>query len=320
MISVVIPLFNEQESLAILHGEIATVLQTHGLDAEIIFVDDGSTDRSWEELKTLAAKDPRVRAIRFRRNFGKAAALTAGFRASRGEMICTMDADLQDDPKELPRFLQGIDAGADLVCGWKVRRQDPVGKTLPSKVFNFLVNRLSGLRLHDHNCGMKCYRAPVIREIRLYGDFHRFIPVLANARGFKIAELAIDHRPRKFGHSKYGVRRFVRGFTDLLTVIFITGFGKRPQHLLGGIGLFVFLAGAIALTVLSVEWVIRLWNPEAFPPLSSRPLLLYAVAALLFGSQMLSLSLLSSLFNASDSSVRQDDTYAVAEEAGSRPA
>jgi glycosyltransferase involved in cell wall biosynthesis len=312
MISVVIPVYNEQESLAPLHAEIAAVAQRANLDLEVLFVDDGSTDGSWAVIDELARHHGWVRGFRFRRNFGKAAALSAGFRAAHGDIVLTMDADLQDDPAELPHFLAALADGFDVVSGWKRKRLDPWHKVWPSRVFNWMVSRLTGVRLHDHNCGMKCYRAEVFREIRLYGELHRFIPVLAAARGFKVGEIVINHRPRKFGHSKYGVRRFVKGFLDLLTVKFLTGFGQRPQHLLGGIGLVSFLLGLLGLAYLGVTWLVRLWDPAAFSPVHERPLLTYAVAALLLGAQMMSIGFLAELITAYQG--REEDTYSIAEQ------
>jgi dolichol-phosphate mannosyltransferase len=311
VISVVVPVYNERESLALLQGEIAKVAAAAGLEVEVMFVDDGSTDGSWSVITDLAARQANVHGLRFRRNFGKAAALSAGFRAAAGDLILTMDADLQDDPHELPRFLEALAKGHDVVSGWKRVRHDPWHKVWPSRVFNFLVSWLTGVRLHDHNCGMKCYRAEVFREVRLYGELHRFIPVLAAARGFRVGELEINHRPRRFGHSKYGVRRFVKGFLDLLTVKFLTGFGQRPQHLLGSIGLVSFVLGCLGLAYLAVTWVIRLWRPEAFEPLHQRPLLIYAVAALLLGAQMMSIGFLAELILAYQG--RDQDSYSIAE-------
>src|SRR6516162_8004638 len=281
MISCVIPLYNEHESLRVLYGEIVEATRTANLDFEIVFVDDGSNDGSWSIVDDLAKSDPRVHGVRFRRNFGKAAALSAGFHAARGDIILTLDADLQDDPREIPRFLTALHDGLDVVSGWKRVRHDPWHKVWPSWVFNNLVGLVTGVRLHDHNCGMKCYRKEIFREVRLYGELHRFIPVLAAARGYKVGEIEINHRPRRFGYSKYGVRRFVKGFLDLLTVKFLTGFGQRPQHMLGTIGIVSFLAGVLGMGYLTVTWVINAASPEPkpFPPLHARPLLLYAVAA-----------------------------------------
>ena len=228
----------------------------HGYVLDIIFVDDGSTDESWETICRLAAGDSRVRGMRFRRNFGKAAALIAGFQACRGELIMTLDADLQDDPREIPRFLAEMGKQLDVVSGWKKVRHDPWHKVGPSRVFNRMVSWLTDVNLHDHNCGMKCYRREIFREVRLYGELHRFVPVLAAARGFKVGELPIEHRPRKFGHSKYGVRRFIKGFLDLLTVKFLTGFGHRPQHMLGTVGLLCFFGGGLGMIYLALYWLV----------------------------------------------------------------
>jgi dolichol-phosphate mannosyltransferase len=313
VISVVIPVYNERESLALLHGEIAAVVSRASLDLEAIFVDDGSTDGSWQVITDLASRQDWVRGIRLRRNFGKAAALSAGFRAAQGEIILTLDADLQDDPAEIPRFLAALAEGKDVVSGWKRRRHDPWHKVWPSRVFNWLVSRLTGVRLHDHNCGMKCYRAEIFREVRLYGELHRFIPVLAAARGFKVAEIEINHRPRKFGRSKYGVRRFIKGFLDLLTVKFLTGFNQRPQHLLGGIGLLCFFAGGLGMIYLGYTWVVnQLSAEEVYPPLHDRPLLTYSVAGLLLGAQLMSIGFLAELITAYQG--RDEDSYSIAEQ------
>jgi dolichol-phosphate mannosyltransferase len=316
MISIVIPVYNERESLGPLHAEIAEVAAAHGLDFEVVFVDDGSTDGSWDVIRELAARHPPVHGVRFRRNFGKAAALSAGFRHAHGNVILTMDADLQDDPHEVPRFLAVLEGGGkntalDVVSGWKRVRHDPWHKVGPSRVFNGMVSWLTGVHLHDHNCGMKCYRAEIFREVRLYGELHRFIPVLAAARGFRVGEIEINHRPRRFGQSKYGVRRFVKGFLDLLTVKFLTGFGQRPQHLLGSLGLLSFLLGTLGLAYLGVTWVINYFNPGAFLPLHERPLLIYALAALLLGAQMTSLGFLAELITAYQG--RDEDSYSIAE-------
>jgi glycosyltransferase involved in cell wall biosynthesis len=317
VISLVIPVYNEKDSLAALYGEIAETARRHALEVEVIFVDDGSRDGSWDVITDLFAHHPEVHGIRFRRNFGKAAALSAGFHAAHGDTILTLDADLQDDPAEIPRFLQALAEGKDVVSGWKRRRLDPWHKVWPSRVFNRLVSWLTGVRLHDHNCGMKCYRAEVFREIRLYGELHRFIPVLAAARGFRVGEIEINHRPRRFGRSKYGVRRFLKGFLDLLTVKFLTGFGQRPQHVLGSIGLLSFLAGAAGMIYLGITWIIRLFDATAFEPLHNRPLLIYAVAALLLGAQMISIGLIAEMITAYQG--RDEDSYSIAEETGQVP-
>ena len=322
MISIIIPVYNEDESIVILHGEILNVAQLHHLDVEILFVDDGSKDNSWDKICELSASHANTRGIKFRRNFGKAAALSAGFQAANGDIFITMDADLQDDPMEIPNFLKQLEQGGpakngqlftplDVISGWKKVRLDPWHKTFPSKIFNKMVSNLTDVHLNDHNCGMKCYRAPIFKEVRLYGELHRFIPVLAAARGFKVGELAIQHRARKFGHSKYGMRRFIKGFLDLLTVKFLTGFGQRPQHLLGGAGLLSFLAGSLGLGYLAITWIIRLWEPDLFPPLHDRPLLIYAAAFLLLGAQMMSIGFLAELITAFQG--KDADTYSISD-------
>jgi glycosyltransferase involved in cell wall biosynthesis len=312
MLSIIIPVFNEAESLPALHAEIDGMCSVRGLDAEIIFVDDGSSDRTWETVRELTSRDGRVRGIRFRRNFGKAAALSAGMQAARGELVCMLDADLQDDPAEIPALLEKIAAGCDVVNGWKKQRNDPWHKVFPSRVFNRMVSWLTGLALHDHNCGLKCFRREVADEIRLYGELHRFITVLAHARGFKVTEMEIHHRPRQFGESKYGFRRFLRGFLDLLTVKFLTGFGQRPQHMLGAMGLVFFGLGSLGLGTLAVIWLLTNLPPHfRFDPIGSRPLLAYSAAALLLGGQLLSLGFLAELIVAYTG--READTYSVAE-------
>lgn len=314
VLSIVIPVYNEEESLATLLNEIVETTQKNNLQVDVFFVDDGSRDGSWKLIKELAERYPWVHGIRFRRNFGKAAALAAGFRSAAKDLILTMDADLQDDPREIPRFLEAIAGGLDVVSGWKRRRHDPWHKVWPSRVFNGMVSWMTGVSLHDHNCGMKCYRADVCREIRLYGELHRFIPVLAAARGFKVGEIEINHRPRRFGYSKYGVRRFIKGFLDLLTVKFLTGFGQRPQHLLGSIGLISFLLGNLGMAYLAVIWVLTYFDVGNFQPLHQRPLLIYSVAALLLGAQMMSIGLLAELIT--DLLGRERDNYSIAEEVG----
>lgn len=296
MLSIIIPVYNEAESLRRLAGEIAAASAGCPGEVEVIFVDDGSTDGSWSIIEELAADADRVSGIRFRRNFGKAAALTAGMRSACGDVILMMDADLQDDPAEIPNLLRKLDEGYDVVNGWKQQRLDPWHKVYPSKVFNWLVSRLTGLHLHDHNCGLKLFRAEVAAEIRIYGELHRFIPVLAHARGFRVAELAVNHRPRQFGRSKYGVRRFLRGFLDLLTVKFLTGFGQRPQHMLGAFGVLFLLVGLCGLGYLGGAWVLmNVFGALPAEPIGDRPLLAYSVAAALLGAQALTLGLLAEL-------------------------
>jgi len=313
MLSVIVPVFNESQSLRELAIEIHRACDNDGIEHEVIFVDDGSTDGSWDVIQELSADD-RVSGIRFRRNFGKAAALTAGMRAARGTTIMMMDADLQDDPAEIPRFLAKLEEGYDVVNGWKRNRLDPWHKVYPSKVFNWMSSTLSGLKLHDHNCGFKLFRREVTAEIRIYAELHRFIAILADARGFRVTEIPVHHRPRRHGTSKYGVTRFLRGFLDLLTVKFLTGYGQRPQHLLGALGFVCFLIGFLGLAFLTAIWVMTNAFGADFDPIGSRPLLAYSVAAVLLGAQAISLGLLAELFIAY--SGRESDTYSVAERTG----
>ena len=294
-LSIIVPAFNESESLVQLSREIIGACEAAGISFEVIFVDDGSTDSSWIVIQECSTLDPRISGIRFRRNFGKAAALTAGMNASVGELVMMMDADLQDDPAEIPKFIEKLDAGFDVVNGWKQRRLDPWHKVYPSKVFNWMIGKLTGLWLHDHNCGLKLFRREVTQEVRLYGELHRFIPVLANARGFKVAELGVHHRERQFGSSKYGVKRFLRGFLDLLTVKFLTGYGQRPQHLLGGLGLCFFGLGVIGLSYLAAIWLLTNLGGQSFEPIGDRPLLAYSIASMLLGAQAISMGFVAEL-------------------------
>lgn len=304
MISVVVPTYNEGASLATLANELAHTFAGSGL-VEFLFVDDGSDDGSWEVLRGLAANDNRIRALRFRRNFGKAAALSAGFKAARGQTIVTLDADLQDDPAEAPRLIAKLEEGFDVVSGWKQVRHDPWHKVLPSRVFNWAVSTITGCRLHDHNCGLKVYRRDVLNEVEIYGELHRFVPVLADARGFRVTEAVVQHRPRKHGRSKYGVSRLIKGFLDLLTVRFLTGYGQRPLHLLGGLGLLLIAIGGAGLLYLAVEW---LRGPE---PIGSRPLLSYSAVALGVGVQLVCMGILAELITSYH--VRSHPAYQVVE-------
>jgi len=289
MISIVIPAYNEAESIPRLYQEIEATASASEWDMEVIFVDDGSSDGTWAAIEALAQRDPRVRAIRFRRNFGKAAALDAGFKEARGDRVVTLDADLQDNPADVPRLLSKLEEGYDLVVGWKRRRYDPWHKVIPSRIFNWMIGMVSGVRLHDHNCGLKCYRAAVVREIRVYGEMHRFITLLAEARGFRLTEMEVHHRPRSFGRSKYGAGRFIKGFLDLLTVSFLTGYAERPLHFLGVCGLLALAVGLAGLSYLAGLWAL------GFRPIGNRPVLIYSVAALLLGAQMLSVGILAEL-------------------------
>lgn len=314
MLSIVVPVFNEAESLRELHKQLSEVAEQNGYELDIVFVNDGSTDSSWAEIQKLVGADRRVRGIRFRRNFGKAAALSAGFEAVRGDTVMTLDADLQDDPKEIPRFLKAME-NYDVVSGWKKTRHDPWHKVLPSRIFNWLVSRLTGVKLHDHNCGFKCYRREIFYELRLYGELHRFVPVLAAARGWTVGEIVVEHRARQHGKSKYGLLRIPKGFLDLLTVKFLTGFGQRPQHLIGSIGLFFFSLGAIGIAVLSAMWVVsRLLTGLEPLHLTERAIFFYFLGAALLGAQFVSIGFIAELITSTQG--RSSDTYSVAERAG----
>ena len=313
MLSIVIPVFNESESLERLHEQLVAVGRTHAYELQIIFVDDGSSDGSWDVLQRLTDDDQQVEAIRLRRNFGKAAALSAGFAAAKGELVVTMDADLQDDPQEIPRFLEEMSRGLDVVSGWKKVRHDPWHKVFPSRVFNALVGIMTAVRLHDHNCGFKCYRREIFDEIQLYGELHRFVPVLAAARGWKVGEIVVQHRPREFGHSKYGVARIIKGFLDLMTVTFLTGFGQRPQHLLGSLGLLGFSCGGIGFIALTLRWVVSRLDalPENDIHLHERAVFYYSIVALLLGAQCPSMGFIAEMITAL--SARDAAPYSIAE-------
>ena len=288
-LSVVVPAMNEEGNIPALYRAIADVLDPEGLTFEIIFIDDGSHDATWAIVESLAAADERVVGLRHRRNFGKARGLATGFAAASGDLILTMDADLQDDPAEIPRFLQKLDEGFDLVSGWKQRRQDPLGKTLPSRVFNTTVRIVSGVPLHDFNCGFKIYRRDVVRNLRLYGELHRFTPVLAHAEGFRVGELPVRHHPRRWGSSKYGWSRLVKGFLDLLTVTFLTEYRQRPMHVLGVPGLAALAAGGLIGLWLTAEKILT------GASIGNRPLLLLAVLLVLVGVQFFGLGLLGEM-------------------------
>jgi dolichol-phosphate mannosyltransferase len=312
MLSVIIPVLDEAENLPQLHRELADVAGVEGYALQMIFVDDGSTDGSWPVIERLAAEDSRVLGIRFRRNFGKAAALNAGFNAAEGDRIVTIDGDLQDDPAEIPRLLARLDEGYDVVSGWKQVRHDPWDKVLPSRVFNWLVSKLTGVVLHDHNCGLKCFRREVMLEVRLYGELHRFVPVLAAARGFKVTEVVVQHRPRKYGRSKYGLSRIVTGLLDLLTVKFVIGYGQRPQHLLGTIGLAAFALGGLGMTYLAALWCVSRTVAGMAPVhLHQTAALYYSLALIMIGAQFMSFGFLGEMMTAY--LVRESDTHSIQE-------
>ena len=279
-LSVVVPVYNEAESLPALADEIRHALDGAGLSFEVWMVDDGSDDGSWGIITGLNEADARFAGVRFRRNYGKSAALAAGFERAAGRCVATLDADLQDDPAELPGMVDRLDAGADLVSGWKRKRNDPWEKRLPSKFFNRVTSWMSGIPLHDFNSGIKAYRADVVKSVRVYGELHRYIPMLAKWEGYtRIEEQVVNHRPRIHGQTKFGFERYLRGFLDLITVVFLTRFARRPMTFFGGLGTLGFVAGFVILAYLTVE---KLVFGEG---IGDRPLLLFGVTLLLLGAQ-----------------------------------
>ena len=292
-LSVVIPLLNEHESLTELASRIDAAIGSRPY--EILFVDDGSTDGSWDVIASLAAADSRIKGIRFRRNYGKSLALQKGFERARGTYIATMDADLQDDPNELPAMFAMLDSGYDLVSGWKQVRHDPISKTIPSKFFNGVTSRMSGIDLHDFNCGLKVYKREVIESIYLYGEMHRYIPLLAKWQGFsKIGEKVVTHHARKYGKTKFGLSRFMNGFLDLITLMFIHTYMSKPMHFFGTIGFVSLSTGGAIVTYLAF---MRVFYNEY---LSNRPLLLFGILLLVMGVQLFSIGFVGEMLNNSE--------------------
>lgn len=297
-ISIVVPLFNEEESLVELHQQLSKAVCSLEKPIEFLFIDDGSTDNSMQVLSELHNKDPQVRVVQFRRNYGKSAALALGFKEARGEFIVTLDADLQDEPYEIPNLVKKLEEGFDLVSGWKKIRKDPFIKKSTSKLFNFVTRKMTGLGIHDMNCGLKAYRREVTETVNVYGQLHRFLPVLAQWQGFKVGEVVVKHNPRKYGRTKFGASRFIAGFFDLVTVLFITRYTKRPLHLFGLIGLVSFAVGVGISAYLAVE---RLLLGKY---LSDRPLLFLGILAIIVGVQFVSIGLLGEMITES----RKDNT------------
>jgi len=294
-ISIVIPLLNEQESLPELADWIKRVMDENKFSYEILFIDDGSTDESWQVICNLQKQNSNIRGIKFSRNYGKAAALHVGFEAAKGDVVFTMDADLQDDPDEIPEMYKMIKTdGYDLVSGWKKKRYDPIlSKNLPSKLFNFAASSMSGIKLHDFNCGLKAYKAKVVKSIEIYGDMHRYIPVIAANAGFKkITEKVVQHHKRKYGKTKFGVSRFINGFLDLISITFLSKFMKKPMHFFGTLGTFFFLVGFIILTWLSIEKLF--YNVYK---ITERPIFYLGLLSLLFGSQLFMTGFLGELIS-----------------------
>jgi glycosyltransferase involved in cell wall biosynthesis len=305
-VSVLVPVLDEEGTVEELAARVARVLDGLGRSFEILFVDDGSRDATVERIRGARERDARIKLIRLRRNFGKAAALTAGFDRARGRFVVTLDGDLQDDPEEIPRLLEAVENGElDLVSGWKKERRDPLSKTVPSRLFNWATRRVAQVDLHDFNCGFKAYRREVLEQVPIYGELHRYIPVLAARRGFRIGELAVRHHPRRSGVSKYGWDRFYKGLLDLLTVLFITRYTRRPLHLFGAIGMAAFAVGFVIDAWLAFLWAFR------GESLSNRPLLIFGVLLMLLGVQVLTTGLLAEMMT--HKTFERADSYSVRE-------
>ena len=287
-LSIVVPAYDEEESLGELTAWIAQVVEAEGRSYEVIVVDDGSDDGTWAEVKRISQEDSRVKGIRFRRNYGKSAALSEGFAAAKGKIVITMDADLQDSPDEIPALMAMIEKeGYDMVSGWKKVRHDPLSKTIPSKIFNNVVRRMSGIKLHDFNCGLKAYRADVVKTIEVYGEMHRYVPLLAKEAGFKkIGEKVVQHYERKFGKSKFGIERTVKGFLDLLSVSFMGKFGKRPMHFFGALGTLMFFFGFIAAGWLGAKKLWFVYHDWNAPLVTSSPYFYLALVFMILGTQL----------------------------------
>jgi len=301
-LSVVIPVYNEKESLPELYRQLTDVLQGEGYAYELIFVDDGSRDGSDQVLESLAETDERVRVIQFQKNYGKSAALSVGFGAAAGDIVATMDADLQDDPREIPALIRKLNEGGyDLVSGWKKKRRDPISKRWPSKIFNWVTSRISGVRIHDINCGLKVYRNFVVKNLHPYGELHRFLPVLAHLDGFTVGEKEVVHHPRKYGSSKFGVSRFTSGFFDLLTVMFLSRYLKKPLHLFGILGILSFIGGFVIGAYLTVLRLTGHW-------IGNRPLLFLGILLMIMGVQFVSIGLLGEMITASQT---RKQTYVI---------
>lgn len=287
-ISVVVPLYNEEESLPELIAWIDEVMQKHQFSYEAVFVDDGSTDRSWQVITELKQKFASIKAIKFRRNYGKSAALNVGFATAQGEVVITMDADLQDSPDEIPELYRRIkEEKYDVISGWKKKRYDPITKTIPTKLFNAATRKMSGIQLNDFNCGLKAYRHDVVKTIEVYGEMHRYIPVLAKWAGFaKIGEQVVEHRARKYGVTKFGLSRFINGFLDLMSIFFVGKFGKRPMHFFGSLGVLSFFIGIIMALYIMIEKQVLIWNNLPYRNSTDQPLFYLALVAIIVGSQM----------------------------------
>lgn len=314
-ISVVVPLYNEEESLPELCSWISRVMKEHGFTYEIVLVDDGSSDRSWAIVRQIFETNPYVRGIRFNRNYGKSAALNTGFHASRGNVVISMDADLQDSPDEIPELYRMVtEGGYDLVSGWKQKRHDPISKTIPSKFFNWVTRKISDIKLHDFNCGLKAYRSEVVKNVNIYGEMHRYIPVIAKWRGFtSIGEKVVQHRPRKYGETKFGWQRFVTGFLDLISITFVSKFRQKPMHFFGVLGALSFLFGFIVTVWLIAEKVYKVNMHLPVRNVVDQPLFFLALVALIIGVQLFMAGFLAEMLAMMN--VR-DNKYLVIEKVG----
>jgi glycosyltransferase involved in cell wall biosynthesis len=303
-ISVVVPLFNEEESLPELCDWIARVMRENNFTYEVILVDDGSKDRSWMRIEEISSANPNVKGIKFRRNYGKSAALNTAFEATEGDVVITMDADLQDSPDEIPELYKMIkEDGYDLVSGWKRKRYDPITKTLPTKLFNWATRKMSGIYLHDFNCGLKAYSRDVVKSIEVYGEMHRYIPVIAKWAGFtKIGEKVVHHQERKYGKSKFGFERFINGFLDLMSITFVSKFGKRPMHLFGMLGTMMFLLGFFFAAWLGISKWIIVYSGMKAPLVTDRPSFYISLTLMIMGTQLFLAGFLAELVarNSSD--------------------
>lgn len=287
-LSIIVPLLNEDESIKPLINEINKSLLNRGIQYDVLFIDDGSNDNSLKIIKELNAQNKKIKYFSFQKNYGKSAALQIGFNNATGDAVITMDADLQDDPSEIINLLKKLDEGYDLVSGWKKKRQDPFIKKISSRFFNFITRVMTGIKIHDFNCGLKAYRKDVVKNIKVYGELHRYVPVLAKWHGYKISEIVVKHHPRRYGKTKFGISRFFKGFIDLITVLFATRYIKRPMHFFGFLGAFSFIIGLIVNGYLTYQWIIGI-------PLSNRPMLFLGMLLIIVGVQFFSIGLLGEI-------------------------
>lgn len=314
-VSIIVPVFNEEESIAELGKWISTIFSEFNKSYELILVDDGSTDNSWNIIQRMSAENPHVKGVRFNRNYGKSAALDTGFQYSRGEVVVTMDADLQDSPDEIPALYEMIkNEGYDLVSGWKKKRQDPITKKVPSRFFNYVTRKISGIKLHDFNCGLKAYNSRVTKNIRIYGEMHRYIPVIAKWHGYQqIGEKVVEHRPRKYGKTKFGFERFINGFLDLLSITFVSRFKKKPMHFFGTLGMLSFLVGLIITLWLIGEKVYKIYYKIPVRDIVDQPLFFLALVAIIIGAQLFLAGFLAELLSMNN---QKEGDYLISETAG----